>query len=534
MGGVYEVKDVDGNVIGYEPNKVKRSAEAWNADFYNRRHDRGVFDGSFIKLREVTLSYDLPKTWFKNSFVNGLRVAVYGRNLALLHSNIPHVDLETAFDNSNAMQGIEFGQLPSARTIGLTFGASMNMTYAGLWAQHYAKIQYIDEDWYEYRPDAITAHWDGLYAGPLADLQDILNRAPNPSNMRAAAMTMKAYYFAIMTDMWGEIPYSEALDPLRTFTPKYDDQATIYASLIQELKDAAAMFDPAGDDLGAGDLIYNGDVTRWKKFANSVRARLLNRVKGKDAAYAAELQTLLNSSNNLIASNAEIAKMGYVDISVDGSNPIYSNKHNDSRNDHCVSKTLVDLMLGGNDPRLVVYADTNNAGIYVGQPNGTTEPNPFSAISQIGTAFRDDPTNPSYLFTYAEVLFIKAEANNDKQAYLDAIAASCDQFGVTADAAFLAAADAAYTADAAKALGTHKWLALFGDGCEAFTEFRRTGYPSEVVEVPLSGYPGQGVPRRFPYPTSETGNNKLNLEAAIQSQSIDASGLFGNKMWWAQ
>lgn len=124
FGGVYEVKDVDGNVIGYEPNKAKQSAEAWNADFYNRRHDRGVFDGSFIKLREVTLGYDLPKTWFKNSFVNGLRVAVYGRNLALLHSNIPHVDPETAFDNSNAMQGIEFGQLPSARTFGMTFGAS--------------------------------------------------------------------------------------------------------------------------------------------------------------------------------------------------------------------------------------------------------------------------------------------------------------------------------------------------------------------------------------------------------------------------
>ncbi|HAD13819.1 MAG TPA: SusC/RagA family TonB-linked outer membrane protein [Saprospirales bacterium] len=124
FGGVYEIKDGNGNVTGYAPNEVKQSAEAWNADLYNRRHDRGVFDGSFIKLREVTLGYDLPKAWFKNSFVNGLRLAVYGRNLALLHSNIPHVDPETAFDNSNAMQGIEFGQLPSARTIGLTFGAS--------------------------------------------------------------------------------------------------------------------------------------------------------------------------------------------------------------------------------------------------------------------------------------------------------------------------------------------------------------------------------------------------------------------------
>jgi hypothetical protein len=291
------------------------------------------------------------------------------------------------------------------------------------------------------------------------------------------------------------------------------------------------MFDPAGDDLGAGDLIYAGDAGKWKKFANSVRARLLNRAKHKVPAYATELQALLNNPGDLIASNAENAKMGYLNATPDGSNPIFSNKKNDGRNDHCVSKTLVDLMTG--DPRLSVYADTNNAGIYVGQPNGTIEPNPFSAVSQIGTAFRDDPTNPSFLFSYAEILFIKAEANNDKQAYLDAIAASCAQFGVTADAGFLAAADAAYAANAAKALGTHKWLALFGDGCEAFTEFRRTGFPSEIVEVPGTAYPGQGVPRRFAYATSETGNNKVNLEAAIQSQSIDASGIFGNKMWWA-
>ena len=124
FGGVYEVKDGNGVVTGYAPNTVLQDANSWNADFYNRRHDRGVFDASFIKLREVTFGFDMPKAWFKNSFVNGLRLAAYGRNLALLKSNIPHIDPETAFNNTNAMQGIEFGQLPSARTFGLTLGAS--------------------------------------------------------------------------------------------------------------------------------------------------------------------------------------------------------------------------------------------------------------------------------------------------------------------------------------------------------------------------------------------------------------------------
>ncbi len=411
-------------------------------------------------------------------------------------------------------------------------GASFDMTYAGLWAQQYAKIQYIDEDWYAYRPDAMDIHWQGLYAGPLSDLQDILNRAPNPSNMRAAAMVMRAYYFGVITDMWGDVPYSEALSIDRVITPKYDSQADIYAALISELRTAASMFDANGDALGAGDVIYAGDVNKWKKFANSLRARLLNRAKHKNAAFATELQTLLSNPADLIASNDENAQMSYLDATTDGANPLYSNKYNDARNDHATSATMVTILTG--DPRLPVYAELNDAGIYKGQPNGTTEPVPFTSISAIGAAFRDDPSAPSVLMTYAEVLFIIAEANGNKQAYLDGIAASCAQHGVTADAGFLAAKGAEYDANALDAVITQKWVALFGNGAEAFTEFRRTGFPNEIMEVPLSDYPGEGVPRRFPYATiSESGNNKANLEAAIQAQHIDASGLFGDKMWWA-
>ena len=409
-----------------------------------------------------------------------------------------------------------------------THGANMNMTYAGLWAQHYAKIQYIDEDNYDYRPDAFTGHFDALYAGPLADLQSIIDKADNPSNMLAAAMTMKAYYFAIITDMWGEVPYSEALSVDRSTTPKYDKQADIYAGLVADLKTAAGMFGQA-DELGVGDVIYAGNTTNWKKFANSLRARLLNRGKHKNPAFATELTALLSNPSDLIASNAENAKFSYPDANVNV-NPLYDNKHNAGRNDHAVSKTLVDIM--ATDPRLPVYAEKNDAGIYKGQPNGTVEPSPFTAVSQIGAAFRDNPAGPSILMTYAEVKFIMAEANNSKQAYLDGISASCAQNGVTADQAFLDAAGTAYDAGALKAVSTQKWIALFGDGCEAFTELRRTGFPSEVVEVPGSVFPGQGIPTRFAYPTSESGNNKINLEAAIQSQAIDNTGIFSSPMWW--
>jgi len=452
--------------------------------------------------------------------------------LVVAFSNACTKDFEEINTNPNQAEEVPLTNvLLSATTQGVRriHGAGMNMTYAGLWAQHYAKIQYIDEDWYEFRSDALTAYWDGLYAGPLADLQDILNRADNPSNMRAAALTLKSYHFGVITDMWGEAPYSEALDPDRTVNPSYDSQENIYAGIIADLETASAMWGQA-DALGVGDVIYGGDVALWKKYTNSLLARYLNRAKHKNPAYVTKLAALLSNPDNLIASNGENALMSYPDITPTGSNPLYNDKYNSGRNDHAVSKTLVDLMTG--DPRLPVYAEVNNAGIYVGQPNGTVEPSPFSAVSQIGAKFRDDFAAPSYLFTYAEVLFIYAEAVVSKMAYLEAINASVEQQGVAGDQAFLDAVGAAFDADADRAIATQKWIALFGDGTEAFTEFRRTGFPSEIVEVPLSGFPGQGVPKRFPYPTSETGNNKVNLEAALGRQNIDASGLFGDAMWW--
>ncbi|TNE67975.1 MAG: SusD/RagB family nutrient-binding outer membrane lipoprotein [Bacteroidetes bacterium] len=454
--------------------------------------------------------------------------------LAVVFSGGCDKDFDEINTNPNRPEDVPLTNvLLSAVTQGVrrTHGASMNMTYAGLWAQHYAKIQYIDEDNYDYRPDAFTAHFDALYSGPLADLQNIIDKADNPSNMMAAAMTMKAYYMGIVTDMWGEVPYSEALSVDRSITPKYDAQSDIYAGIVADLKTAAAMFGQA-DDLGQGDVIYGGDTGKWKKFANSLMARYLNRGKHKNPAFASDLQALLSNPGNLIASNSENAQFTYPGASPALANPLYDNKYNGGRNDHAVSETLVNIMSTINDPRLSVYAELNDQGVYKGQPNGTVEPSPFTAVSAIGSAFRDDPAAPSVLMTYAEVLFIMAEANDDKQAYLDAISASCAQHGVTADAAFLGTSGAAYDLDKNRALFTHKWIALFGDGCEAYTEFRRTHYPNEIQEVPGSVFPGLGVPDRFAYPTSESGNNKVNLDAAIQRQNIGNSGVHSDPMWW--
>ena len=124
-GYVYEgvIDNGDGT---YRPNDVPIDAETWNVFYYQSLggHDRSIFDGSFIKLREVTLNYRIPSSVFKNTPIQRLSLGLYGRNLWLIDSNVPHIDPETSFGNSNTIQGFEFGQLPSARTIGLSLNAS--------------------------------------------------------------------------------------------------------------------------------------------------------------------------------------------------------------------------------------------------------------------------------------------------------------------------------------------------------------------------------------------------------------------------
>lgn len=422
-------------------------------------------------------------------------------------------------------------------------GASFNMTYAGAWSQQYAKIQYIDEDWYSYRDAAFDSHWNYLYAGallsdgtvvpgPLQDLQIIIDKTqPNEPNMRAASMTLQAYYFSVITDMWGDIPYFGALQGADNLQPVYDTQESIYKDLEQKLATAAGLFDESADALGQGDVLYNGDISKWRKLANTLRARLLNRYRHKDAAAAAALTTLL-TSGDLMTSNADDADLFYPGGADDTVNPIYENRTIDGRVDHAVSKTMIDMLTSWSDPRITVIAEPNDEGNYVGQPNGSIEPERFTAVSYVGSAFIDDPTAPSCIMTYAELMFIKAEAMNDKQAYLDGIMASMEKMGVEADMAYMDAAAAAFDANSLEAIINQKWVALFGNGAEAFTEYRRTKYPATIQEVPGSVFPGQGVPHRFAYPVTEFGVNEANLDAAIARQNIDNTGIFGDEMWW--
>ena len=364
--------------------------------------------------------------------------------------------------------------------------------------------------------------------------------------MEAIGRVMKAYVFQMVTDSWGDIPYFEALKgDSGITTPKYDSQRAIYLDMINELTTANNLFNTSADAIGAGDLIYGGNITLWKKFCNSLKLRMLIRISKVEPALAqAGIEEILGSPATfpVFSANTDDAQLVFVGTQP-YRNPYYENKYGDGRDDHAVSKTLVDMLISYSDPRLPVYAlPAESDSVYRGQVNGAASQPNLADISRIGRRFRDDPKAACYLMTYSEVLFIIAEAAQNgwntggiaaASAYDNAITANMSKWGITSTAitTYLAGSsvDFSLAANKYEAIAIQKWLSLFTQEAEAFAEYRRSGFPVLQPAV-ASIYPGHNVPPfRFPYPTDEESLNAANL-APAKAGIVDF--LWGKQVWW--
>ncbi len=365
----------------------------------------------------------------------------------------------------------------------------------GLWVQYYAEIQYRDEDKYIVRP-GVDGEW-GMYSGPLEDFQRMINKgvAAGVPNWEAVGRIMKSYVFSVMTDAMGDIPYSEAFQERALLTPKYDTQQAIYTALFADLAKASQQIDPAGIGFGSGDIMYGGDMTTWRKFANSLRLRLAMHLT-KVAPATAQSEALAAVTAGVFASNDESAQLMYLP-SAPNQNPVYTNVHVDKRDDYGMSKTLVDSMRSWNDPRLPIYAQ------------------------------------PNELFLEAEAAERGWITGNATQLYDDAIRASMEQYGIatTAIDAYLAQPRVVYATGAAglTQIAYQKWVSLFMQGMEGWTEVRRTGVPALV--------PGPNavltkIPERLPYSDNEAVLNKANLDAAVAAQHFTSSTDLTTPLWF--
>jgi SusD/RagB-like outer membrane lipoprotein len=429
-------------------------------------------------------------------------------------------------------------------------------------AQHLAEVQYTDEDTYIRLARAyMTDTFDAAYYQELKDYSKVINKGTEASSpgTYAPALVMKSWVMDFLTDTWGDVPYSTALtaDSVGgTATPTYDTQQAIYTDLFKTLSDAsAALTGGAQASLGSADPIYGGDPTAWAKFSNSLHARLAMRLTNVDLTLAsAELAKAFSAPGGVFTSNADNAALPWPG---DGVNDNPFSVSLQQRDDYRMSNKFIDILQGYNDPRLPVFATPTDAGTYAGAENGIQAPDAqqyITGASRVGTVFFPGATSyttyggpgatlPSQLMTYAEVAFIQAEAAErglggltPGQAagfYNAGIRASMEQWGVTdnaAIAAYLARPEVAYQGGTAglSQIAIQKWIALFGDGGQAWFEWRRTCQPPTLAPGPDATV--DYIPRRFYYSQTEKTHNADNLATAVADQG--GTDNFGTRVWW--
>ncbi|MEI6433347.1 MAG: SusD/RagB family nutrient-binding outer membrane lipoprotein [Bacteroidota bacterium] len=472
-----------------------------------------------------------------------------------------------------------------------------------LWAQYWVQRNYPSEDRYAIRQTVNNQYWRFIYRNVMNLMEIIkLNKGAETkakaavygdnNSQIAVATILKVWAMQIMADTYGDIPYSEAfrgdIDPAVSIpTPKYDKLTAIYASFETELKAAVDMIN-LGSGFTTGDVIFQGDMEKWKKFGNSLRLRVAMRISNTDNYKAAKAIVAEVGIDGLMTSNSDNAVFAYIGAEPNNS-PLYDAWWTSARNDFTVAKPFINILKGVNDtlnnkinpfnglidPRLQIFTrldrrlfpdiGTEYYGIPYGMTEGQTQqywgkklaPS-WYGLAAYSSLYAPVILNAKYApvyMEYAEVEFMLSEMNTwDQTHYINGVTASIDHWRDISvklegrDASwvsdFNAQRDAYITALPAagkETVLTQKYLAFYNQAYQSWAEYRRTGEPAFLLKpgeqtsvgtdgtpimfVPLLSYTITDLPRRLTYPQQEFTVNGTNASAAAT-----AVGVGGDKM----
>lgn len=387
--------------------------------------------------------------------------------------------------------------------------------------------------------------WNLLYRN-IRDANNLLELGVNSNNgaYQGSALVLRAWMLANLTEMYGDVPYSEALSGKdNQFLPKYDAQEDIYRAILADLESAVVRFDEGGDM--SGDILYDGDTEQWKRFANSLRVRYLMRLENKWSALnidgAAAIQSIVDSGIHF-TSNNDNAAVSYLE----GTNrwPLNTARVG-SFDEKRMSQRIEGILKAANDPRMSVLfrpVDNPDSDEFVGVPNGLSEDaaSNFNGgannQSRLGTRFREEPAAVEMmLMHYSELMFILAEAaqkgyiSGEANTFYEAgIIANLNYLGITDTEDYLNDPLVILTREQLERIATQKWISLFLVGNEAWYDYRRTGLP---LLTPGPNAVLNELPVRIQYPGSEQVLNAASYEAAVASQGADE---ITTKMWLLQ
>jgi Starch-binding associating with outer membrane len=483
------------------------------------------------------------------------------------------------FGNINSDPSGITAPIPSALLTNVLsqMGGIASNTRTVTYCQYVSENQYTDVSLYALP----QLEMGGTYSGPLNDMQVIISYNSDPktaatasaygsnANQIGIAKIIKAYLFWQTTDRWGDVPYSQALLGATNTSPKYDKQEDVYFGIIKEIKDAVAGFD-AGATI-KGDILYGGDIAKWKKFGNSLRMLMAMRLTKKypnagDKA-AVQFADAIAANGGIISSNADNAVLKYPGGSF--KNPWYLTY--ESRDDYAESKTMGDVLSGLGDTRQSVFG-TNTTTF----PYGLTRDLAVQFSNTVGNgqsrvlaASKRTESSPVTILGASTVLLAKAEAiergwisvgtyGTAETAYNDGIAASFGEWGVTLPVSYLSGpanynvgggvatniggANApfdnfrtassnvqdAITSTKLQRIALQRWLAAYPNGNEGWAEFRRTGVPNLKTSRFSTGL----YVNRYVYGVNDYSFNNEQTKAA--AAAMPGGDKQESKVWWAQ
>jgi hypothetical protein len=439
-------------------------------------------------------------------------------------------------DNASPSLLLPASQAATGQIIGNFFQVYGNY-WAQYWTQNPTSGQYRTYDQYNPVATAFDRPWSILYRGALINA-DLVTKSPGSGleYTRGIAHLMKAYTLQVTTDAFGDVPVKEALQPEVFRAPHYDAQKVVYDSVFYNIDRGMALLNTtAATAVGAQDIVFQGNIANWKAFANTLKLKAYLRLSYIDAPRAqAGVQALYATTPTFLTLDASIKY-----LSTGGNeNPFYNEMVGLSRIQNVVaSSTAVGQFDANGDPRVSKFYDllpTDAAaktdrsipqGTYNASANTSHTVSPPSALTGARANNTASATAPVKLISLPESLFLQAEAvargwtnGNGVLAtlYTEGIQASFTAVGAGDATAYIAAAPAGAAALAnandvegrVKAIITQKYFAMCGfQGFEAWTEWRRTGYPDFFVKSAASTIGGVKMPLRMLYPSSESTSN---------------------------
>ncbi|MEJ7625347.1 MAG: SusD/RagB family nutrient-binding outer membrane lipoprotein [Ferruginibacter sp.] len=459
-------------------------------------------------------------------------------------------------------------------------GGLATSTRPALYVQYISETQYTETSLYQ-EPKLDLG---GTYSGMLNDLQVIINKNSSPTtaggvlgsgsnaNQIAVARILKAYTFWTVTDRFGDVPYSEALQGTANLSPAFDKQEDIYKNLLKELTEAVAQFD-AGAPV-KGDILYSGNGTQWKKLANSLRMMISMRMSkvfpSAGGLAATEFAAAATDPNGFIMTNADNATVNFPGGGY--KNPWFNTY--DGRNDFAFSKTIADILATMGDTRRQAFGGTGTPfpyGLLRADATGSGVPGP-AAYSKVLSDSKRMENSPTVIVNAASSLLAHAEGiergwttGNAKASYDAAITASFDQWGVAgantvitgagnytsgagggnnigANAFNSVVGQNAITTTPIERIFLQRYLAHYPDGIQGWSEWRRScdpGTPSprtapagmpKLAPSAFAINSGAGIPRRYVYGTAEYSTNPVQVALAVGR--LSSGDVVFSRVWW--